>query len=84
MKIDLKKSGGDFLSVNTFPPKLKSLVLDLSVLHPSAHLELAHSQHQKVGVGTSPTQERNHIMYQTSTHRIGIGWEVSLIPIHVN
>jgi hypothetical protein len=32
MKIDLKKSGGDFSSVNTFLPKLKSRVLDLSVL----------------------------------------------------
>ena len=32
MKIDLKKSGGDFLSVNTFPPKLKYLLLDLSDL----------------------------------------------------
>jgi hypothetical protein len=26
-----KKSGGDFLSVNSFPPKLKRYVLDLSV-----------------------------------------------------
>jgi hypothetical protein len=33
MKIDLKKSGGDFLSVNTFPPKLKTVVFDLSVLN---------------------------------------------------
>jgi hypothetical protein len=31
--IDLKKSGGDFSSVNTFPPKLKTGVLDLSVLN---------------------------------------------------
>ena len=27
-----RKSGGDFLSVNSFPPKLKRYVLDLSVL----------------------------------------------------
>jgi hypothetical protein len=33
MKIDLKKSVGDFLSVNTFPPKLKCVLLNLSVLH---------------------------------------------------
>jgi hypothetical protein len=33
MKIDLKKSGGDFSSVNTFPPKLTILLLDLSVLN---------------------------------------------------
>ncbi len=33
MKIDLKKSEGDFLFVNTFPPKLKCLLLDLSVLY---------------------------------------------------
>ncbi len=32
MKIDLKKSGGDFSSVNTFPPKQTILLLDLSVL----------------------------------------------------
>ncbi len=35
------------------------------------------------GVGTLPMPERNHIMYQTSTYKIGIGCEVSLIPIHV-
>jgi hypothetical protein len=32
MKMDLKKSGGDFSSVNIFPPKLNCLLLDLSVL----------------------------------------------------
>jgi hypothetical protein len=32
MKIDLKKSGGDFSSVNSFPPKQTSFLLDLSVL----------------------------------------------------
>jgi hypothetical protein len=32
MKIDLKKSGGDFLFVNTFPPKQTPFLLDLSVL----------------------------------------------------
>jgi hypothetical protein len=32
MKIDLKKSDGDFSSVNTFPPKQTILLLDLSVL----------------------------------------------------
>ncbi len=32
MKIDLNKNGGDFLSVNTFLPKLKCPLLDLSVL----------------------------------------------------
>ncbi len=35
------------------------------------------------GVGTSPMPERIHIMYQTSMYNIGIGWEVSLIPIRV-
>ncbi len=32
MKIDLKKGGGDFSSVNTFPPNSTMLLLDLSVL----------------------------------------------------
>jgi hypothetical protein len=32
MKIDLKKSGGDFSSANTFPPKQTAFLLDLSVL----------------------------------------------------
>jgi hypothetical protein len=36
MKIDLKKSGGDFSFVNTFPQKLKSPLLDLSVLYTRA------------------------------------------------
>jgi hypothetical protein len=35
LKIDLKKSGGDFSSVNSFPPKLKKYLLDLSVLFVS-------------------------------------------------
>jgi hypothetical protein len=35
------------------------------------------------GVGTLPMPERIHIMYYTSPYKIGIGWEVSLIPIHV-
>ncbi len=52
-------------------------------IHLSAHLELAHSQCQKVVDGTSSTPERIHIMYWTSTYKIGDGWEVSLIPIHV-
>jgi hypothetical protein len=38
MKIDLKKSGGDFSSVNTFPAKLKTGVLDLSVYFRSLFL----------------------------------------------
>jgi hypothetical protein len=33
MKIDRKKSGGDFPSVNTFPPKPTILLLDLSGLN---------------------------------------------------
>jgi hypothetical protein len=33
MKIDLKKKEGDFLSINTFLPKLKRHLLDLSVLY---------------------------------------------------
>ena len=33
MKIGLKTSGGDFSSVNIFPPKQTSFLLDLSVLH---------------------------------------------------
>jgi hypothetical protein len=33
MKIDLKKSGGIFLSVNTFPQKNKYDIFDLSVLN---------------------------------------------------
>jgi hypothetical protein len=33
MKIDLNKSGGDFLSFNTFLPKLKGHLLDLSVFY---------------------------------------------------
>ncbi len=32
IKMDLEKSGGDFLSVNSFLPKLKRYLLDLSVL----------------------------------------------------
>jgi hypothetical protein len=36
LKMDLKKSGGNFLSVNSFPPKLKRYLLDLSVLHALA------------------------------------------------
>ncbi len=31
--MDLKQSGGNFLSVNSFLPKLKRYVLDLSVLN---------------------------------------------------
>jgi hypothetical protein len=30
--MDLKKSGGNFSSINSFPPKLKRYILDLSVL----------------------------------------------------
>ncbi len=36
-EIDLKKSGGDFLSVNTFPPKQTSFLSDLSVLYDNRH-----------------------------------------------
>ncbi len=32
MKTDLKKRGGNFSSINTFPPKQTIILLDLSVL----------------------------------------------------
>ncbi len=66
--------------------EIKSLGFYLKVIYKFACKEsciLQCQQCQKVGVGTLPMSERIHILYLTSTYKIGIGWEVSLIPICV-
>jgi hypothetical protein len=63
-----------------------SLGFYMEVIYYSACKEscvLQRQQRQKVGVRTSPTSERIHILYLTSMFKIGVGWEVYLIPIPV-
>ncbi len=60
MKIDLKKSGGGFLSVNTFPPKQTPFLLDISVLvaHLLDHAGISPQQGAIIIVTNAPVDER--------------------------
>ncbi len=64
--MDLKKSGGNFLSVNSFPPKLKRYVLDLSVLFLFTAQQFKKSksgpsfQRVQIGNDCSKKQKKNY------------------------
>ncbi len=64
MTIDLKKSGGDFLSVNTFPQKLKCPLLDLSVFNISYEKNISIFYSINNGIPLLPPMDLAHAHVQ--------------------